>query len=370
MRARRLATGLINGLIAGLIALLLVLVLVPSAHAHEFRPALLRLEQRADPAGSFDLRLISPKLSATGVIAPGELTPIVPAHCQLRSRSDIAYTLDCGEQGLVGELGVAGLDRHPIDVMVEVSYTDATRFTTVLGPDQPSTTIASDATEQRGSVFADYLMLGVEHILIGLDHLLFVLGLVLLVLARDVPTPAAPRDRGRDPAIRRLLWTVTAFTLAHSITLAASTLELVQLPSAPVEAGIALSILLLARELALGFDGRDTDTLTWRFPWLVAFLFGLLHGFGFAGALREIGLPPSQTPLALLAFNLGVEAGQLGVVALLLLCFAGLRRLALALTLDAQTEALARRLPIWLSIWAMGALAFAWTLERVLGFWT
>ena len=348
-------------LVLGLLALLLFVTLVPSAHAHEFRPALLRLEQRADAAGSFDLRLIPPKLSSAGPIAAGELTPIVPAHCELRARSEVAFTIDCGEQGLIGELGVAGLDRHPIDVLVEVSYADATRFTSVLGPDQPSVAIASDATEQRDSVFSDYLLLGVEHILIGLDHLLFVLGLVLLVRARDVT--AGPG--GRDPTIRRLLWTVTAFTLAHSITLAASTLELVQLPSAPVEAGIALSILLLARELALGLDGQDTDTLTWRSPWLVAFLFGLLHGFGFAGALREIGLPPSQTPLALLAFNLGVEAGQLGVVALLLLSFAGLRRLAAWLQLGAQTEAFARKLPIW----AMGALAFAWTIERVLGFW-
>lgn len=342
-------------LVLGLLALLLFVTLVPSARAHEFRPALLRLEQRADAAGSFDLRLIPPKLSSAGPIAAGELTPIVPAHCELRTRSEVAFTIDCGEQGLIGELGVAGLDRHPIDVLVEVSYADTTRFTSVLGPDQPSVAIAGDATEQRDSVFSDYLLLGVEHILIGLDHLLFVLGLVLLVRARDLPTAS----------IRRLLWTVTAFTLAHSITLAASTLELVQLPSAPVEAGIALSILLLARELALGLDGQDTDTLTWRSPWLVAFLFGLLHGFGFAGALREIGLPPSQTPLALLAFNLGVEAGQLGVVALLLLSFAGLRRLAAWLHLGAQTEAFARKLPIW----AMGALAFAWTIERVLGFW-
>jgi hydrogenase/urease accessory protein HupE len=354
MSARRFALGLL--------ALLLVLTLVPTARAHEFRPALLRLEQRADAQGSFDLRLIPPKLSSAGPIAPGELTPIVPAHCQLRSRSDVAYTLDCGEQGLVGELGVAGLDRHPIDVMVEVGYADATRYTGVLGPDDPTTLIADDAVEQRGSVFSDYLLLGVEHILIGLDHLLFVLGLVLLVRARDVPSAPAS---GRDPTIRRLLWTVTAFTLAHSITLAASTLELVQLPSAPVEAGIALSILLLARELAQGIDGHDTDTLTWRFPWLVAFSFGLLHGFGFAGALSEIGLPPSQTPLALLAFNLGVEAGQLGVVALLLLSFAGLRRLAAAVQVGARAELIVRKLPIW----AMGALAFAWTLERVLGFW-
>ena len=196
-------------MVAPMVVALLLVVLSPTARAHEFRPALLRLEQRADATGSFDLRLIPPKLSTTGPIAAGELTPIVPAHCELRSRSDIAYSLDCGEQGLVGELGVAGLERHPIDVMVEINYADATRYAGVLGPDQPTTAIASNAAAQRGSVFSDYLLLGVEHILIGLDHLLFVLGLVLLVRARDVPTPLAPGvPRGRDPSIRRLLWTV------------------------------------------------------------------------------------------------------------------------------------------------------------------
>jgi hydrogenase/urease accessory protein HupE len=339
MNARRL--------VLELLALLLLLVLAPTAHAHEFNPVLLQLEQRADAIGRFDLRLVTPKVSAEGVIVPGDLTPIVPEHCELRS-----HVLDCGEQGLIGELGVAGLDRHSLDVLLEVRYADGTRFAAVLGPDEPTTTLSSGAEGPRDSVFADYLLLGVEHILIGLDHLLFVLGLVLLVRSRE------------ESSVSRLLWTVTAFTLAHSITLAASTLELVQLPSPPVEAGIALSILLLARELALGFDGR-TDTLTWRYPWLVAFLFGLLHGFGFAGALGEIGLPPSQTPLALFAFNLGVEAGQLGVVALLLLCFAGLGRVSARLQPSRETEANVRKLPVW----AMGALAFAWTLERVLGFW-
>lgn len=346
----------------GLLALLLLMVLAQSARAHEFRPALLRLEQQ-EATGSFDLRLVTPKLSTVGPLSPGDLTLIVPSHCQLHSRSEVAFKLDCGEQGLIGELGIAGLERHPIDVMVEINYADATRFNAMLGPEQPTLTLTGDA-QPSGSVFSDYLWLGVEHILIGLDHLLFVLGLVLLVRARGVDKPGTASST-RDPTIRRLLGTVTAFTIAHSITLAASSLELVQLPSAPVEAGIALSILLLARELALGYDGYDTDTLTWRFPWLVAFSFGLLHGFGFAGALGEIGLPPSRAPLALLAFNLGVEAGQLGVVALLLLSFAGLRRLSAALALDQRREAFARKLPIW----AMGALAFAWTVERVLGFW-
>ncbi|MFO7561203.1 MAG: HupE/UreJ family protein [Enhygromyxa sp.] len=350
----------------GLLAvLLLACLLSPRAQAHEFRPALLRLEQRSDDPGRYDLRLVTPKVSASGPIGPGELTPIAPAHCELRERSEIAFTIECGEQGLVGELGIDGLERHPLDVLVEVRYADATRFVGVLGPDQPTLTLGGAEEQARRSVFSDYLLLGVEHILIGLDHLLFVLGLVLLVRAGS--RSREPLASGRDPAIRRLLWTVTAFTLAHSVTLAASTLELVTLPSAPVEAGIALSIVLLARELALGsdLDGQDTDTLTWRYPWLVAFLFGLLHGFGFAGALHEIGLPPSQAPLALLAFNLGVEAGQLGVVAILLLSFTGLRWGVARMKLSSERESFARKLPIWL----MGGVAVAWTFERVLGFW-
>jgi hydrogenase/urease accessory protein HupE len=316
--------------------------------AHEFRPALLRLIERpgteGQGTGSFDLRLITPKIGPAGPITEGDLRPRVPGHCELRPG-----VLDCGVDGLVGELGVDGLERHDIDVLVEIRFVDGTRLTGVLGPDEPSMTIAGGAIEQRGSVFAEYTRLGVEHILIGIDHLLFVLGLVLLV-----------RDN------KALLWTVTAFTLAHSITLAAATLELVTLPGPPVEAGIALSILLLARELALGFDDpTQRDTYTWRFPWLVAFGFGLLHGFGFSGALREVGLPADRVPEALLAFNVGVELGQLAVVCVLLLLFAGLRRVAARVQPSATIDRTARMLPIV----AMGALAFAWMLERVLGFW-
>lgn len=316
--------------------------------AHEFRPALLRLIERPAPdggaSGSFDLRLVTPKIGAAGLIGDGELRPRVPDHCELRPG-----VLDCGATGLVGELGVDGLDRHDVDVLVEIRFIDGTRLTGVLGPDEPSMSVAAGAVEHGGSVFAEYMRLGVEHILIGIDHLLFVLGLVLLVRSN-----------------KALLWTITAFTLAHSITLAAATLELIALPGPPVEAGIALSILLLARELALGADDpTQRDTWTWRFPWLVAFGFGLLHGFGFSGALREVGLPPDRVPEALLAFNVGVELGQLAVVGALLLSFAGLRHVATRIRVGATLERMVRLAPIW----AMGALAFAWTLERVLGFW-
>ncbi|PRP98608.1 HupE/UreJ family protein [Enhygromyxa salina] len=338
---------------ASLLLLLLTIVLTSGpARAHEFRPALLRLTERPNPSGengSFDLRLVAPAQSTAGAIGEGELTPIVPAHCELRQ-----IRLDCGAQGLVGELGVAGLDRHPVDVIVELRFVDGTQITSVLGPDQPTMTV-DGATEQAGSdsVFSDYVALGIEHILLGPDHLLFVLGLVLLV-----------RAAGSDT--RTLVWTVTAFTLAHSITLAAATLQLVQVPGPPVEAGIALSILLLARELARGqTDETARDTWSWRYPWVVAFGFGLLHGFGFAGALSEVGLPQGQIPLALLGFNVGVELGQLAVVAVLLVVLLGARALARAAQLRPKIARLGTLAPTWV----MGALAFAWTIDRVLGFW-
>jgi hydrogenase/urease accessory protein HupE len=232
-------------------------------------------------------------------------------------------------------------------------------------------TIGAGAVEQRGSVFAEYTRLGVEHILLGLDHLLFVLGLVLLVRRNPASLGGFRALGGGEAQKSSLLWTVTAFTLAHSLTLAAATLELVVLPGPPVEAGIALSILLLARELALGADDpTQRDTWTWRFPWLVAFGFGLLHGFGFSGALREVGLPPDRVAEALLAFNVGVELGQLAVVGALLLVIAGLRRVAARVRMGASLERTTRLTPSSDNIWAMGALAFAWTLERVLGFWS
>jgi hydrogenase/urease accessory protein HupE len=184
-----------------------------------------------------------------------------------------------------------------------------------------------------------YLALGVEHILTGFDHLLFVLALLLIV-----------------KSARRIVATVTAFTVAHSLTLAAATLGFVHLPQPPVEAAIALSIAFVAAEIVHGLDGRPG--LTARAPWLVAFAFGLLHGLGFAGALAEIGLPQSAIPLALLCFNLGVELGQLAFVVALLACLALARRARI------PWPRAARPLPAY----AIGALAMFWVIERVAAF--
>jgi hydrogenase/urease accessory protein HupE len=188
-----------------------------------------------------------------------------------------------------------------------------------------------------------YTRMGIEHILGGVDHLLFVLGLLLLV-------------RGAWLLVK----TITAFTIAHSITLAAATLGWVHVPQPPVEAVIALSILFLASELAKQYQGHIG--LMERYPWIVAFVFGLLHGFGFADALRRIGLPQSDIPLALFAFNVGVELGQLGFIAAML----GLLVLAKRINLAALLEHYLRPA----APYAIGVLASFWLWERLAGFWT
>ena len=199
-----------------------------------------------------------------------------------------------------------------------------------------------------GDVAATYLQLGIEHILFGFDHLLFVLALVILV-----------RDW------RRVALTVTAFTVAHSFTLAAATLGLIDIPGPPVEAAIALSIVLVAVEIVNA--RRGMPSLAARWPWLVAFFFGLLHGFGFAGVLAEVGLPHHAIPIALLFFNLGVEMGQLIFVAAILTVGELFRR-AIAFRLEAvQVRRAVDRLDVT-AAYAIGAVAAYWLIERTFAF--
>jgi hypothetical protein len=192
---------------------------------------------------------------------------------------------------------IDGLEGTMTDALVRVEFADGSAWTGRLTPGQPAATIPDK--ESALGVAGTYLWLGVEHILAGIDHLLFVLGLLLLA-----------RERWR------LLWTVTAFTAAHSITLALATLGVVNAPQAPVEAVIALSIAFVAVEVLRARGGHPGVAA--RSPWIVAFSFGLLHGFGFAGALSEVGLPVGQIPLALAFFNIGVELGQLLFIAAVL----------------------------------------------------
>ena len=240
-------------------------------------------------------------------------------------------------QFLGSRIEIAGLRESRTDVLVRIAFANGAATTTLLQPSQPWMIVKGPRSAAQ--VTWDYTVLGFEHILEGFDHLLFVLALLLIV----GPT-------------KRLLWAITSFTLAHSLTLAAATLGLVWVPGPPVEAIIALSILFLAGELLK--VKRNKPSLTANYPWLVAFTFGLLHGLGFAGALADIGLPEHEIPLALLMFNVGVELGQLTFV---------LSVLAVMLLL----KKLFRDWPNWtgqLPAYFIGSTASFWLIERVSGF--
>lgn len=218
--------------------------------------------------------------------AAQDLTPVWPEACQAETN-----VLHCGAQGLSGPLSVKGVGERYSAAIVRVVWLDGQTRVYTLTKGQPTVQLYGAANDPRAlsEVASAYTLLGVEHILTGVDHLLFVVGLLFLVGFR-----------------RRLIWTITAFTAAHSLTLACSALGLLVLRSAPVEASIALSIVLVAGEAL-----HKRETLARRWPALVAFLFGLVHGLGFAGALKEIGLPENHLLVALLTFNVGVELGQL-----------------------------------------------------------
>jgi len=233
---------------------------------------------------------------------------------------------------------IDGLRSMMTDVLVRIERADGSTQVSRLDGEAPSLLVTDSPALWQ--VAATYFSLGVEHILLGVDHLLFVLALMMLVKGR-----------------RRLLWTITAFTVAHSLTLAAATLGWVDVSIAPAEAVIALSIVFVAAEIVHGLRGREG--ITARAPWVVAFVFGLLHGLGFASALNEIGLPSNAIPLALLLFNVGVEAGQL-------LFVGGVLALALALR---RVEPLRPERFRAVTAYGIGAVAAYWTLERVAGFW-
>jgi hydrogenase/urease accessory protein HupE len=312
------------------------------ASAHEVRPAYLQVQEDApgrfsvtwkQPVmGEVALRLVPHLSNGWLEAAPAEeyLTPVF--------RIRIWRVTSAARDPLSGQtISVEGLDRTITDALVNVRLADGRGFDAILRPDQAGARIAFRAT--GGLSVPAYFRLGVGHILTGVDHLMFVLGLLLLVGIRW-----------------RLLKAITAFTVAHSITLGASAVGLVHVPSAVIEALVALSIVFVAAELAN--RGRGADGLTRRHPWLIAFTFGLLHGFAFAGALAEVGLPGDAIPASLFLFNLGVEAGQLLFVGAAILAILALRRLAPRA--PAAWTALAPRLPPY----AIGSFAAFWFLER------
>lgn len=325
--------------------LLLLFALLCSAlpaTAHEIRPGYLEITETAK-----DQFAVLWKIPMKGN-AVLHLIPVFPKSCSEQtppSSQKVAaamlnrWSVECSGGLKDSVISIEGLSNTLTDVLVRVTHAGGTTQTVRLTPDSTEFTVSGEPSTLE--VIKTYLLLGIEHILGGIDHLLFVFALLLIV-----------------QGWRRLVGTITAFTAAHSITLAAATLGYVSVPQAPVEAVIALSILFLATEIIHGQQGRLG--FAQRYPWIVAFVFGLLHGFGFAGALTEIGLPPSDIPLALLFFNVGVEAGQLIFVAGVLLASVALKHVPLQLL---------RRGEIAVTYF-IGSVAAFWTIERVVAFST
>ena len=313
------------------------------AYAHEVRPAYLQIDEIG--SGRYQLLWRTPVIAGMRLPVmlrlPDEIHEVKGPVVQELSDSLVERRLvDAGIQGLAGKrIEFVGLQATITDVLVRMQTLDGTHTTTLVHPSQPWLDIAPSAGPL--AVATAFLSHGIEHILFGFDHLLFVLALILIV-----------------PSGRVLVWTITAFTLAHSITLSLATLGIVHVPGPPVEATIALSIILLACEIVRLRNGEPG--LTARWPWAVAFIFGLLHGFGFAGALAELGLPQGDIPLALLSFNGGVEIGQLlfiGAVLGLLACIRHVRIPPLA----------KRHAPVAVA-YLIGTTAAFWFIERLAAF--
>ena len=327
--------------LAGLCLLLLTAGFAGQPAAHELQPS------------SFELRQLTPERYEIIWRAPTYYRKPHPARLQLPDNWQPAGAakvtrladgalhrrlVDIPPDTVDGAIiRFVGLEATITDVFARFVWLDGTETTAIARPSQPWLEVV--AQRNAWQVAWDYTLLGMDHILSGFDHLTFVLALLLIV-----------------SGARRLLITITSFTLAHSITLAAATLGVLWVPGAPVEATIALSILFLASELVK--VNRGQPSLTASYPWIVAFVFGLLHGFGFAGALGDIGLPQNEIPLALLMFNIGVELGQLLFVAFILAIVMILNRLR------REWPAWTRQIPAY----GIGGIAAFWLIERVAGF--
>ena len=322
--------------------LILFLLCSSSALAHEVRPAYLELRQTSPdtyaalwkvPGRGEDMRL------GLYVELPAGCTNVTePRATMINNALTERWTLRRAGGLTGGTIHIAGLSATMTDVLVRLERLDGTTQVTRLTPSSPSFVVES--APRALAVARTYGVLGVEHILLGVDHLLFVLALLLIV--------------GRRWGM--LLKTITAFTVAHSITLALAALGFVHVPQVPVEAVIALSIMFVASEILHSRAGKPGVTA--RAPWVVAFTFGLLHGFGFAGALSEVGLPQGQISVALVLFNVGVELGQLLFVGAAIACIALLGRVRITW-------------PSWMDAvppYAIGGCAAFWTIQRIAAF--
>ncbi len=323
-------------LFAGL--MLAALGAASAAHAHESRPAYLEIEEIRP--GQYDVVWRTPVLAGARLpvvlrLPEGVRNLREPVVQELADSLLERRWIDAGPEGLAGQrIDFPGLQLTITDAVARVKLLDGRNWMAIARPSQPWVEIA--ATRGTLATALDFTRQGLEHILSGPDHLLFVFALLLIV--RDTWT---------------LVKTITAFTLAHSITLAAATLGYVDPPGPPIEAAIAASIFFLGPEILRAREGGTSFTI--RKPWIVAFVFGLLHGFGFASALSAAGLPPGDVPLALVTFNVGVEIGQLAFVALVLPLASGLRRLGLRWPRPMQI----------LPAYVVGGLGAFWMIQRV-----
>lgn len=334
-----------------LVAAVLMLMGGGNAFSHEVRPGYLELRQ-IDP----ESYRVFWKVPAIGDLRLS-IYPKLPPNCLPTSESLTVETAGfhsergnfrC-EGGIEDrEIAVDGLAATITDVIVRLIRSDELVQVVRLTPSAPSFLV--EAVPGQWEVAATYLKLGVEHILLGVDHLLFVLAMLILV-----------------KGWKRLVGTITAFTVAHSITLAAATLGFVHVPGPPIEASIALSIVFVASEIIHARRGQLG--LTERWPWVVAFVFGLLHGFGFASALSEVGLPQHAIPVALLFFNLGVEVGQLAFIAFIMTTIALAKIMGDRLKSNGNFTGRGAIAPDVVAAYGIGTIAAYWLVERTISFW-
>jgi len=311
---------------------------VTAALAHEARPAYLELKETTP--NQFSVLWRTPVLAGMrlpiSLKLPADLKDLREPSVQELADSELERRwIDAGPNGLAGKtIEFLGLQLTITDVVVRLEMLDGRKWTTIVHPSQPRVELA--ANQSTWGVMGTYIVQGIRHILFGADHMLFVLGLLLIV-----------QDRWM------LLKTVTAFTVAHSITLVIATLGYAEVPVVPLNAAIALSILFLGPEIVRSWRGESSFTI--RHPWVVAFAFGLLHGFGFPSALTSAGLPHHELPLALVSFNVGVELGQLGFIALILALERSFRILEICWPRWAEA----------LPGYTVGSLGAFWTIQRV-----
>jgi len=319
--------------------ILLVLMLPIVTWAHEIRPGYLEIKENADH--SLQITWKQPLMGEYGL----PLHPSISSEWMIDSLAAASYTesylikrwkIPANHISLDKQtINIGGLEKTITDVLVQVTILNNASFTYLIKPVQPF--VQLNLSKPQPPPVWQYIQLGIYHIWTGFDHLLFVLGLLLLVKKRS-----------------RLIWTITAFTIAHSITLALATLHIINVSAAFTEAAIALSIVFLAVELLRHYKGANG--FAYYYPWVVSFMFGLLHGLGFASALQDVGLPGNNIPFALFLFNMGVEAGQLAFVFAMLLLMAAIKRSGI------QLPQVSYKMPAYM----IGTMAMFWFIERVL----